>query len=115
MTRDPNKTNLKINQDNYYCYRDTGQFNGNWLKMDIQDAIEAFLNTDELASSDLTDMYFDKFVSAFSCFLKKYAPLERTSRKSRKLMSKPWITKGIFISICQKLKLYRMSLITSWG
>ena len=27
VTRDPNRTNLKIKLDNHYCYRDTGQFN----------------------------------------------------------------------------------------
>ena len=27
VTGDPNRTNLKIKQDNHYCYRDTGQFN----------------------------------------------------------------------------------------
>ena len=55
--------------------------------MDLQEAFEAFLNTNELTSSDQIDLYFDNFVSAFRTCLNKYAPLKRASRKKRKLMS----------------------------
>ena len=106
VTGDPNRTNLKIKQDNHYCYRDTGQFNCDWFKMDLQEAFEAFFNANELTSSDQIDLYFDNFVSTFRTSLNKYAPLKRASRKKRKLMSKLWITKGIFVSICKKQKLY---------
>ena len=37
VTGDPNRTNLKIKQDNHSCYRDTGRFNCDWFKMDLQD------------------------------------------------------------------------------
>ena len=106
VTGDSNRTNLKIKQDNHYCYKDTSQFNCDWFIMDLQEAFEAFLNTNELTSSDQIDLYFDNFVSAFRNCLNKYAPLKRASRKKRKLMSKPWITKGIFVSIWKKQKLY---------
>ena len=52
VTKDPNRSNLKIKQNNFYFYRDTGEFNFDWFKLDLQEAIEAFLNTNELASSD---------------------------------------------------------------
>ena len=74
--------------------------------MDLQEAFKAFLNTNQLASSHQIDLYFDNFVSAFSTCLNKYAPLKRASRKKRKLISKPWIIKGIFVSIRKKQKLY---------
>ena len=57
-------------------------------------------------SSDQIDIYFDNFVSAFSTCLNKHAPLKRASRKKCKLMSKLWITKGIFVSIRKEQKLY---------
>ena len=56
----------------------------------------------ELAFCYQIDLFFDKFVIAFSSCFNKYAPLKRASRKKRKLMFKPWITKGIFISIRQE-------------
>ena len=74
--------------------------------MDLQKAFEAFFNTNELTSSDQIDLYFNNFVSAFRTCHNKYAPLKRALRKKRKLMFKPWITKGIFVSICKKQKLY---------
>ena len=74
--------------------------------MDLQEAFEAFFNANELTSSDQIDLHFDNFVSGFRTCLNKYAPLKRASRKKRKLLSKPWITKGIFVSIRKKQKLY---------
>ena len=35
-----------------------------------------------------------------------HAPLTKASRKKRKLINKPWITKGILVSIRRKQKLY---------
>ena len=57
VTGDPNRTNLKIKQDNHYCYRDTGQFNCDWFKMDLQEAFEAFFYANERTSSDQIDLY----------------------------------------------------------
>ena len=57
VTRGPNRTKLKITQDNHYYFRNTRQFNCNWFKMYLQETIEAFLNTNELASSDQIDLY----------------------------------------------------------
>ena len=71
VTRGPNRTKLKTKQDNHYCFKDTGQFNCDWFKMDLQEAIEAFLNTNKLASSDQIDLYFDNFVPTFSNCLNK--------------------------------------------
>jgi len=48
---------------------------------------------------------FSKFVSITLEYIKRHAPLKRVSRK-KKLMRKPWITKGILVSIRRKQKLY---------
>ena len=74
--------------------------------MDLQEALEAFFNANELTSSDQIDLYFNNFASTFRTCLNKYASLKRALRKKCKLMSKPWITKGIFVSIRKKQKLY---------
>ena len=78
VNRGPNRTKLKIKQDNYYYFRDTGQFNCDWFKTDVQEAIEAFFNTNELAFSDQIDFCFDYFVSAVSNCLNKSAPEQNT-------------------------------------
>ena len=56
VTRDPNTTISKIKQDNYYRSRDTGQFNCDGFKMELQEVIKPFLNTNEHASSDQIDL-----------------------------------------------------------
>ena len=44
----------------------------------------------------------------FNDFIKivNYAPLKKISRRQRKLKLKPWITRGLLISIKHKKKLY---------
>jgi len=37
--------------------------------------------------------------------------MKRLSRKQQKLKSKPWITKGIYISICHKNKMHKTHYI----
>ena len=50
------------------------------------------------------------FLQIYWCRKRKYwqarAPLKKATRKKRKLINKPWITKGILISIKKKQKLY---------
>ena len=58
-----------------------GQFNRDWFKTDSQETIETFFNTNDLDSSDQNELNFEKFVSAFSNCLKKYALLKRARQK----------------------------------
>ena len=50
---------------------------------------------------------FDQFVNRIGEIINKHAPLRRVSRKHQKLARKPWITKGIFISIRYKNLIFR--------
>ena len=62
---------------------------------------------------DHTELTTNTFVNFFELFLQTirsmidaHAPLKRYSRKWKKLMAKPWISKGIFTSIKNKQELY---------
>ena len=50
---------------------------------------------------------FDKFIEILKSTINAHAPLKIASRKQRKLLSKPWLTKGIQISIRNKKKLHQ--------
>ena len=50
---------------------------------------------------------FDKFIEIIKSTINAHAPLKIASRKQRKLISKPWLTKGIQISIHNKKKLHQ--------
>ena len=46
---------------------------------------------------------FDQFINSIAKIIDKHGPLERLSRKQKKLASKPWITKRTLISIRKKM------------
>ena len=54
---------------------------------------------------------FDQFVNLIAEIIDKHAPLQRLSRKQKKLASKPWISKGILISIRKKNAMFRTHFI----
>ena len=54
---------------------------------------------------------FDQFVNLIAKIIDKHAPLQRLSRKQKKFASKPWITKGILISIWKKNATFRTHFI----
>ena len=43
--------------------------------------------------------------------IENHAPLKRHLRKQQQLKNKPWITKGIYTSICHKNKMHRSHYI----
>ena len=56
------------------------------------------------------DNYTEKFIDIFHETLNIHAPLRKQSRKETKLKNKPWLSKGILISIQQKNLLYKRAL-----
>ena len=52
------------------------------------------------------DTCFSKFIDVVKENIDKHTPLKKATRKKRKLINKPWITKGILIFIKKKQKLY---------
>ena len=65
-----------------------------------------FENFDDLAEENF-DTSFEAFISLAQKVIDKHAPIKQTSRKQRKLKSKPWITKGIYSSICMKNPMHK--------
>ena len=50
---------------------------------------------------------FEAFNNVILQIINKHAPITTVSRKQKRLMSKPWITKGLFVSIRHKQSLYK--------
>ena len=59
------------------------------------------------ADGNQLDLMFKNFISDLKATIDKHAPLQKISRKKRKLLSKPWITKGILESIKKKQKMHK--------
>ena len=57
------------------------------------------------------DAVFDQFVETIAGTIDRHAPQKRLSRKQAKLARKPWITKGILISIKKKNFMFKTHFI----
>ena len=67
-----------------------------------------FIDWDQILHYDRNDvnLSFDTFFTTFENILDKYCPLRKVRNKDFKNKHKPWITKGILISIKRRDKLF---------
>ena len=52
------------------------------------------------------DLHFNNLVIGINKVIEKHTPLQKVSRKLSRILQKPWMTKGLLISIKNKQKLY---------
>ena len=66
------------------------------------------VNWNALFVNDSRDVnsVFSSFYNKFNKLINKHAPMKTISKRKTKLLSKPWITKGLRISVRIKNKLY---------
>ena len=70
------------------------------LRIDnLQSSINTFWHSLSFKYSNETDKLFSNFIKLVSATINKHAPLTKPSCKKCKFMNKPWITKGILVSI----------------
>ena len=72
-------------------------FNAERFIEDLSSRLDAMKDT-IFAPSDL-DSNFSSFISLFLDVLNRHAPLKQLSRSEKKILLKPWITKGISTSV----------------
>ena len=58
-------------------------------------------------TADNYNFIFSKFLQIVRSAIDFYAPLRQASRRQKRIQSKPWLTKGLLVSIKRKQKLYR--------
>ena len=88
-TRDKNITkNLKM--------RDFSNFSSDGFNDDLSN-----VNWNALFANDSRDVnsVFSSFYNKFNKLINKRAPMKTISKRKAKLLSKPWITKGLRISV----------------
>ena len=49
----------------------------------------------------------NKLVQAVHSIIEMHTPLKKRTRKQKRLQQKPWITKGLLVSLKNKLKLHK--------
>ena len=57
-------------------------------------------------TADNYNFIFSEFLQIVRSAIDFYAPLRQASRRQKRIQSKPWLTKGLLVSIKRKQKLY---------
>ena len=97
--------NSRYNKQPYF-FRNLKKFNYDSFINNLQSSINTFWHSLSFKYSNKTDKLFSNFIELVSATINMHAPLKKASCKKCKLMNKPWITKGILVSIRRKQKLY---------
>ena len=95
----------KIKTVSYYRYK--SKFNSEDFCDDVQSKFFAYIIKMPNLDSDNVNDSFNGFVNLLRSIIDDHAPLKRLSRRQQKLRSKPWLTKGIHISIRNRRILFR--------
>jgi len=73
----------------------------------MSEAICQFETTLEELNETNFDNSFNAYITLIQKVIEKHTPLKQLSRKQQKLKNKPWISKGIYISIRHKKRMHR--------
>ena len=98
---------IKIKPSNKYFYRFMKNFNSETFVSDLSNNLDHFDFSAPFSDIRELSAAFDNFIKIIKSTINAHAPLKIASRKQRKLLSKPWLTKGIQISIRNKKKLHQ--------
>ena len=99
----------KLNQQIYK--RDLLNFNAENFCEDLHKSKLNFFPQDNAINPNNLNMIFNSFINIVKTAIDNYAPLKKLSRRQCKLKLKPWITRGLLISIKHKQKLYLFHFI----
>ena len=96
----------KVDQTNHYT-RSLKEFNSDNFNSDLKASLDKLLSDSPNLDEKNFDQSFSAFVQVIKLAINRHAPLKKLSRRQKRLNKKPWITKGILISIKKKQKLHR--------
>ena len=106
-------SNFKYSRkESIFTFRKLASLNQNNFCNDLFSSLSPLHNRFTLAcgnklSPNAFDDHFTQLISAISAVIDQHAPLQKASRRQKRIQRNPWLTKGILTSIKQKQKLYR--------
>ena len=103
--------NLSTNRSKSVLSRSFATFNRDKFNNDLNAKIDNFMSVvDTLTENNVNDI-FNEFYSSLTSTINIHAPLKKVSRKQKRLINKPWITKGLLMSIKKKQKMHKTHCI----
>ena len=97
--------NIRCNKQSYF-FRNLKKFNYDSFIDNLQSSINNFQHSLSFNYSNEVEKSFSNFIKLVTSTINTHASLIKASRRKRKLMNKPWITKDILVSIQRKQKSY---------
>ena len=102
---------LSTNRSKSVLSRSFATFNRDKFNNDLNAKLDSFMSVvDTLTENNVNDILND-FYSLLTSTINIHAPLKKLSRKQKRLINKPWITKGLLISIKKKQKMHKTHYI----
>ena len=94
-------------------FRDYTNFAPESFKVDLNNKLIEFIENDlSTANTLVLDTMYDKFINIIKQAIDEHAPMKIASRKRQKLLERPWITRGILVSIKRKQKMYKTHFLS---
>ena len=87
-------------------YRKTRLSDSDWQKFNTE--LTSQLSNAHNDQHD-ANLFANNIINAYSKVIDKFMPLKKLSRKQKRSHSKPWLTKGLKISIKRKNELYKLT------
>ena len=110
-------TSLKSNPESVkhkkYICRDIKNLDIESYLLDLDKNMNEFKNCLDCINSNNFNFIFDDFIKRVRLIIDFYAPLRQISRRQKRLRAKPWLTKGLLVSIKYKQKLYRSHFLSN--
>ena len=100
------KTTAKFCKNHFY-YRDKSNVAPECFREDLETYLTDLTEKQPHLNVLNFNLVFDNFVAIISETINQHAPLKRLSRKKCKLVTKPWITKGVYKSIRRKRIMFK--------
>ena len=103
------------NHESTYTFRNIHSVDGNKFRNDLESSLMPMMYDImhlPLSHSSL-EQPFNHLVSAMLEVIKKRAPLSTASRKQRRMQNKPWLTKGLLVSIKSEQILHKKFFLSN--
>ena len=97
----------KQRQSGKILRRDMSHFSTENFNNDVEQFADRFLEDLTEITAENFNNVFDYFTNFYKRIVDQHAPIKCLSRKKQRLQNKPWISKGILISIRNKQKMYK--------
>ena len=101
-----------VKHQKYYC-KDIKNLDIESYLLDLDKNMNEFKNCLDCINANNFNSIFGDFTERVRTIIDFYAPLRQISRRQKRLRVKPWITKGLLVSIKYKQKLYRSHFLSN--